>query len=138
MYNSPPRNHEILKKIPVPCVGYSPNELLTKKASKTIQRVVTALGYSLSLDGRALLFKMPQHIETGHREIKLDLSWNLLLFWQAFIVPQGYWERKSISSIPELWLLYWPARQDWPTVASVLGKNKPLSYFVQDQPRKIE
>lgn len=58
-------HHNAMKRIPL-------HELLFREApevSKTMQAIVTALGYPPQIHGKILLLKAPHMLPTGHGEI---------------------------------------------------------------------
>lgn len=57
---------------------------------KTIQEIITAVGSTPELVGKALLPKTLQALLTGHKELRLDLDWKLPSSWLALRVPQVY------------------------------------------------
>lgn len=65
-------------------------ELLIREATEapsTTQAINIALGFSPGLDRNLILLKTSSHILlSGHREVKLDLSWKLLLYQPSFQV----------------------------------------------------
>lgn len=70
-----------------------------------LQALVTALGYTLELNGTFLFLKTPHSMIAGHREIKLGLCCRLSSCGLAFIPDTyaGHWDRIITKGPAQLW-----------------------------------
>lgn len=71
------------------------------RGPKIKQAIVTALGYPLKLDGKALLLKSPHTLVIGHGEIKWVMAKNLC-FDSTGQCCGGCWGKEAINGLTHL------------------------------------